>query len=340
MRNTVFLTWFLLAGLSSACGGRNVAGDKPAVKPPLNEPDKALYERAKREMKRGRYDIARLTLQTLINTYPDSEYLPKAKFGLGEASFREGGKDRLNQAAVEFEEYITFFPTTEDADDAQMWIALTHYKQMLAPDRDATQARYALFELDKMIKEYPGSPLLEEAKARRRVVQERLAEGAHKIGNLYFVRREYRAAIGRYEEITKTYPDYTKLDQVLYSLAEALREAKAISKSPESESGIPVDYCFCILHYQRIVREFPHSERVGDSVRRLKELQMAVPEPNPEALARVNSKVEERGLFDKVIGMVLDRGPVDANKTGATSVTREGNKQSGNEVKGTLSVLP
>jgi TolA-binding protein len=42
------------------------------------EPDKALYDRAMADQKKGRYTEARLSLQTLINTYPDSEYLAKA----------------------------------------------------------------------------------------------------------------------------------------------------------------------------------------------------------------------------------------------------------------------
>jgi len=43
------------------------------------EPDKVLYERSMVEYKKGKYTEARLDLQTLINTYPDSEYLAKAQ---------------------------------------------------------------------------------------------------------------------------------------------------------------------------------------------------------------------------------------------------------------------
>ena len=37
------------------------------------EPDKQLYDKAADDIKHGRYEIGRLSLQTLINTYPDSE---------------------------------------------------------------------------------------------------------------------------------------------------------------------------------------------------------------------------------------------------------------------------
>ena len=56
-----------------------------------DQPDKILYERATNEITHGRYDVGRLTLQTLINTYPDSEYLAKAKLSIADSYYAEGG---------------------------------------------------------------------------------------------------------------------------------------------------------------------------------------------------------------------------------------------------------
>ena len=43
------------------------------------EHDKLLFEHAMSAVEQGRYSVANLTLQTLINTYPDSAYASKAK---------------------------------------------------------------------------------------------------------------------------------------------------------------------------------------------------------------------------------------------------------------------
>src|SRR5215472_12966091 len=48
------------------------------------QPDKELFDKAMNAMKKGRYDVARLTLQTLLNTYPDSEYRMRAKLAVGD----------------------------------------------------------------------------------------------------------------------------------------------------------------------------------------------------------------------------------------------------------------
>src|ERR1700739_1398261 len=56
---------------------------------------KALYYRAMKDLKKGRHEIGRLTLQTLINTYPDSEFLADAKLAIADSYYREGGSANL-----------------------------------------------------------------------------------------------------------------------------------------------------------------------------------------------------------------------------------------------------
>ena len=63
----------------------------PAATDSSVSPDKVLYERALVDIKKGRHEVGRLNLQTLINTYPDSEYLAKAKLAIADSYYKEGG---------------------------------------------------------------------------------------------------------------------------------------------------------------------------------------------------------------------------------------------------------
>src|SRR6267143_2702726 len=175
--------------------GKKVATNAPAGK--LDEPDRVLFERAMHDLEKNNFTVARLSLQTLINTYPDSEFLPQAKYALAESFYRENSSSSLNQAEAEFKDYITFFPTSDLADDAQLKIALTHVRRMEKPDRDRTQAVLAEAELKSMIENYPDSPLLDEAKQKLRDVQEVLADGVSKVANFYYLRKSYPAAMAR-----------------------------------------------------------------------------------------------------------------------------------------------
>src|SRR5258708_40000815 len=79
------------------------------------EPDKILYDKAIEDVKRGRHEVGRLNLQTLINTYPDSEYLAKAKLSIADSFFKEGGKANMTQAIQAYKDFVIFFPFMKEA---------------------------------------------------------------------------------------------------------------------------------------------------------------------------------------------------------------------------------
>src|SRR2546426_8325675 len=306
MRKLLILPLFCLL---LSCGGKNVATDAPGNN--LDEPDKVLFDRAKRDLDKNKFTVARLTLQTLINTYPDSEFLPQAKYALAESFYRENSSGAMNQAEAEFKDYITFFPTSELADDAQLKVAMTHVRRMEKADRDRTQALLAEAEFKTMVETYPDSPLLDEAKSKLRAVQEVLADGVFRIGNFYLLRKSYPAAIDRYKEIAKKYPDFSKTPEALFNLAESMRYS---NNEPESA-----------IYYGRVVSEYPRSERADVAKQRLTEMNMAVPEPHPVALARAQqTQHEDRSILGKMFGVFNRRPPVPTETEAASTPDESG----------------
>src|SRR3974390_3806200 len=92
--------------------------NKKAVNPLANvgskQPDKVLFDVAMDALKHNRFDVARMTLQTLINTYPDSEYIARAKLAVADSWYAEGGSTALQQAEIEYKDFKTFFPNLPD----------------------------------------------------------------------------------------------------------------------------------------------------------------------------------------------------------------------------------
>ena len=213
----------------------------------------------------------------------------------------------MTQAEAEFKDYITFFPASERADDAQLMVAMTHVKQMEKADRDATQAMEAEQELNRMIQNYPDSPLLDEAKTKLRAVQEILAEGEHKVGNTYFIRKSFRAAMGRYRGILEKYPDYSWSDEVLFAMGESLR----LSDNPEAA-----------IYFARLVMEYPYSERLSQAKAHLSELKIPIPPTNPSALARGEPAKAKKGVLGSVLGG-LGKRPGVSSETGASSTIQK-----------------
>ncbi len=160
-------------------------------------PDKVLYARSLDDIKHGRYDVGRLNLQTLINTYPDSEYLAKAKLAIADSYYKEGGTGSLDQAILEYKDFITFFPFLDEAAYAQMQVGMAYYRQMMKADRDRTQALNAETEFQTLLQKYPNSTYAAQGEQRLREVQEVLAEGDYRIAAFYYVRHSDKASAGR-----------------------------------------------------------------------------------------------------------------------------------------------
>src|SRR5579863_4834390 len=87
----------LIALGTGACGFKRKPYENPITKD-TQQPDKVLYDKAVSDIEHGRYEVARLTLNTLINTYDSSEYLAKAKLAVADSWYREGGAHGMAQA--------------------------------------------------------------------------------------------------------------------------------------------------------------------------------------------------------------------------------------------------
>jgi len=279
--------------------------NNPIANVDSKQPDKVLFDRAMEAMKKGKYDVARITLQTLINTYPDSEFIARAKLAVGDSWYAEGTTAAYQQAEVEYKDFQTFFPNLPEAAEAQLKVANMHYKQMEKPDRDYTHAMRAEDEYRAMIQQYPDHKLIPEAKQRLREVQEVLAERQYRIGRFYYLRESYPAAVARLKTLTDTYPLYSQADDALMMLgrsyeaeAELLRTSKLdearkvkMIKQYDADAGSV---------YSRIIQRYPSSDKAGDARARLKELGLPIPTPTPEAIAQYKAEEQSRAELSKV----------------------------------------
>jgi outer membrane protein assembly factor BamD (BamD/ComL family) len=159
-----------------------------------------------------------------------------------------------------------------------------------------------------MINSYPNSDLLEEAKQKLRDVEEILAEGTGRISNQYFHQKNYKASIDRYNEIELKYPDYSKMDGILFYHAESLR----LTENAESAGKF----------YAEVVSDYPTSKYVKEATQHLIELSLPVPPPNPSALSR-QSVQPDKSVFGKTFGAFKSH-PAVPPETGAASVDKNG----------------
>lgn len=306
-----FLVLFALASSLLLAAGCHHRVQNPLANIDSKQPDKGLYDRALDSMKHGRYQEARTLLETLINTYPDSEYIARAKLAVGDSWYQEGGTAAWQQAEVEYKDFETFFPNLPEASEAQLKVANIHYRQMEKPDRDFAQAQRAAEEYKSLIQTYPDSPLIPEAKQRLREVEEVLAERQYRIAHFYFLRDNLAASQARLESLVDSYPLYSGVDEALFELGQLYeKEAVAIKKQNVAEAAkeklASQFQKHAIDAYSRIITRYPAMDRAEDAKKRLIALNAPVPTPTPEALAESKAEEQSRQSNGMVQGMLAN----------------------------------
>jgi len=308
------------------------------------QPDKELFDKAMTALKKGRFDVARLDLQTLLNTYPNSEFQMRAKLAVGDSWFKEGGTAALTQAEAEYKDFITFFPQAPEAAEAQMKVADIYFMQMEKPDRDFNNAQRAEQEYRAMINQFPDSTLVPRAKQKLRETQEVLGEREFLIGQYYASKENWAGTIARLQTVADTYPLYSKSDMLWLTIGDAYAGEARMVQGAKSMPGavrerlLQVYLDKAAAAYAKVITRYPMAPRVEDARDRLVAMNRPVPEATQEAIAENDAEERSRQpmrFTTKTLGLIKHGPQVveaahvgdptmdPAKRTIAPDVTRE-----------------
>jgi outer membrane protein assembly factor BamD len=265
----------VLAALASAgCGFHRKKYENPITKN-TEQPDKVLYDKAVKDIEKSRFETARLTLNTLINTYDSSEFLAKAKLAIADSWMRQAGAEGMAQAEAEYKDFQLFYPTMPEAPEAQSKICDIHIRQMEKADRDPNNALRAERECRDLLTKYPNTKFAVQTEQRLREIQEVLAQAEKVSGDYYHKKGSFSAAANRFSGLVNQYPLYSHADEALWWEADSYNHMGARFRQKAGEA------------YTRIVRDYPLSQFADLAKKKLVEMEMQVPEADPAAVARM-----------------------------------------------------
>jgi outer membrane protein assembly factor BamD len=296
---------------ASSCGFHHAKYENPITKD-TQQPDKALYDKAVKDLQKGRYELSRLTLNTLINTYDSSEYLAKAKLAIADSWYREGGVSGFAQAEAEYKDFELFYPTMPEAAESQYKICKLHFEEMGKPDRDSNQSLRAEQECKQVLLQYPNSKFVRDTEQLLRDIDESLAEEEMRAGSFYYKKGVRAAAANRFVGLVDQYPLYSRADEALWKGADAYL-GMGQRQRPRAAQAL-----------QKIVREYPLGPYAELAKKKLRELELEVPEADPAAVARMKYEQENRtrqGAFRTATGFLRPGPDVSmAAKTGSPAM--------------------
>ena len=268
--------------------------------------DRVLFVEAANEVRKGRHETGRLLFATIINTYPDSPYLPLAKLAIADSFYLEGTKAALIQASQAYLDWLTFFPTDPLADDALLKVAEAEMRQMGLSDRDISNARKAEQRLKSLLQQYPQSNLRPIVQSHLIDAQESLAMHNLGVARFYYDARYkghkggLKGAQSRLKEITEKYPNFSLTDEVLFRLGTTYQQ----EEEPDEAAK----------HYQNLVRNYPNSEYVEKAKEQLSIMGAAVPDADP---ARKNvMPAEKPGFVGDLIRQFSGKADVSVSEDG------------------------
>ena len=254
------------------------------------QPDKVLFNQAVKDIEHGRYEVARISLQTLMSTYESSEYMAKAKLAVADSWYREGGANGLAQAEAEYKDFILFYPNMEEAAEAQNRVCQIHYKQMEKSDRDWTQSLRAEDECRQLLVQFPNSKFAPQTAQLLRNIQESLAQHEFVVGAFYWKREMNPAASNRLTALVDQYPLYSGAGEALYEAGDAYSKMGPRFRKQAGEE------------FARVVREYPLSSRADDAKKRLEDMELPIPTVDRAAYDREKYELanyKKPGMIDR-----------------------------------------
>jgi outer membrane protein assembly factor BamD len=202
-------------GFLSACQ-KNIEGTAAAYAD--DQPAGVLYNRGLGYMNAGKFNDAIDEFNEVDRQHPYSEEARKSLIMSAFASYRRGDYDN---AIASSKRYVTLYPGSDDAAYAQYIMGQCYFAQVKDITRDQMMTQQALDAMQTVIDRYPDSEYAADASRKVVATRDQLAGKEMQIGRYYLEKREYVAAINRFDVVVTQYQDTRHVEEALERLVES-----------------------------------------------------------------------------------------------------------------------
>jgi len=248
---SLILTLFIIM-IFSDCGGKKIE-----ISPEEASSDENLFKLGEKHLKKDP-EKARLYFRQVIDSFPKSFYAQQAKLAIADSYFKKGDEGSMILASSEYREFISLYPYSPRAAYAQYQIGMTFYKKALKPGRDQTKTWQSLAQFKKVITNYPQSEETKLAQEKIKDCEERLAMHIADIGHFYYKRKAFKAAVSRLMEVITTFPNYSKMDEIYFYLADSYYKWNKIDQSRP--------------YFTKLISDYPQSKLAEQAQKKMEEI--------------------------------------------------------------------
>jgi len=247
MVNVRLFFCLLLIFLVCSCSGKPVA-----VKPSETFDAEKAFEKANELFEKKDYAEARTAFLEIKNKDLSKKFAPLAQLKIADSYAKE---DEYELAVTEYRHFLEAYPDHKYAVYAQYQIASIYFDQIEGPERGYSGAAKALEEFEKLKRMYPRNPYREVIDIRIQKCKNIIANYEFLVGEFYYKKGSFSAAINRFMEIIKTFPDYQREAEVFFFIGMSYKNIGQKDKAIE--------------YLNRLVEKYPNNKLSDDAKREL-----------------------------------------------------------------------
>lgn len=237
---------FVLFLILVSCSGKKEVKTRDAF-----DPEKALTKASELIDKKD-FEEARQLLTEVKNRDFSKKYAPIAQLKIADSFSRE---EEYDAAVEEYKKFLDIYPDHKNASYAQYQIAMTYFAQIEGPERGYGAAAKALQEFEKLKKMFPRNPYRETVELRIERCKDTIANYEYLVGEFYYKKGSYTAALDRLLKLMSKFPDHKKEPAVLYTIAMSYK--KLGDKDNASE------------YFKRLIEKYPNDKLIKDANKEL-----------------------------------------------------------------------
>ena len=208
-----------------------------------------LYEDAKRYLDNKSWARAIQSYKMLQTRYPFGRYTEQSMLDLSYAYFKGGDEQ---SALSTLDRFIRTYPTHPNVDYAYYLKGLVNYQQNLGflqrlmptrvRDRDQSSALDAFLDFSELLRRFPNSRYVPDARQRMVFLRNNLAAYEILVADYYIRRKAYIAAVNRARYVLEVYPNTPETVEALVILHKAYTELKLPQLADSSWDVLELNY--------------------------------------------------------------------------------------------------
>ena len=216
---------------------------------------KALFEEGIRAMKLDQRLRAQTLFKQLVEDFPDSKERKQAMLLIARSHY---SFEEYEEAKFHFQKFIDLYPMHKNSDRAHFFKAMSDYQRIDLALRDQTATKEARDGFQQLIKRFPKSQYVEQAKQKLGECYFKLAKNIFEVGKFYYRTGAYLSAISRFKDLLKNHAKQNFFDEAAFLLAESHYHEQSFKNA--------------FLLYKKFTKEYPRSRLTLKAKKRLKTL--------------------------------------------------------------------